>query len=173
MPHAGGSGQGFSHSGDDLSTASFAEGLANVVTGNLDYSRQQAIIAAEQAYNSSEAALAHKRAIAIQENSAALERELRQSQYQDTVAGMRASGLNPALMYGGGSAQLVSSAAPSGGSVSRASIGSHSAPHAGGALPVIAGALISAGAMLANSAFIANGRLIAPVSLSTPNKIGF
>lgn len=159
---------GGSNSAEDSSSASLGEGLNNLLTGNVDYQRQQALMEAEQAYNSAEAEKAHQRSVALQENSAALERELRQSQYQDTVAGMRAAGLNPALMYGGGSAQLVSSAPPVGGSGSRASIGPRSAPHAGAAASMIAGALISAGAMLANSAL--TGKIVSGVA---PRKIGF
>lgn len=142
----GGSGSGTSEG------ASGAAGVNNLLTGNLDYQRQVELMNAEQAFNSAEAQKAHERSVALQENSAALERELRQNQYQDTVTGMRAAGLNPAMMYGGGTAPLVNSAAPVGGSGLRASVGSRSAIHAGTAIPMIAGALISAGALLANSA---------------------
>lgn len=127
-------------------------GFNNLITGNLDYQRQQELLNAEQAYNSAEAEKAHARSVALQENSASLERELRQSQYQDTVAGMRAAGLNPAMLYGGGTASLVSAGAPAGGAGSRASVGSRSAVHAGQSVAMIAGAMISAGALLANSA---------------------
>lgn len=153
----------------DLSGAGIGAGLNNLVTGNLDYQRQQDILNQEMAFNSAQADIAHQRSLDLAANSAALERELRQSQYQDTVAGMRAAGLNPALMYGGGSAQLVSSAPPSGGSGSRASVGSRTAVHAGAAVPMIAGALISAGAMLANSAL--TGKVV--LGAAAKRKIGF
>ena len=132
--------------------AGVGAGINNLLTGNLDFQRQQELLNAEQAYNSAEAEKAHARSVALQENSAALERDLRKSQYQDTVAGMRAAGLNPAMLYGGGSASLVTAGAPSGGAGSRASVGSRSAIHAGQSVAMIAGAMISAGALLANSA---------------------
>ena len=64
---------GGSNSAQDSSSASVGEGLNNLLTGNVDYQRQQALMEAEQAYNSAEAEKAHQRSVALQENSAALE----------------------------------------------------------------------------------------------------
>lgn len=153
--------------GGSSDAAGIGAGVNNLLTGNLDYQRQQELLNAEQAYNSAEAEKAHARSVALQENSASLERQLRQSQYQDTVAGMRAAGLNPAMLYGGGTASLVSAGAPAGGAGSRASVGSRSAVHAGQSVAMIAGAMISAGALLANSA------LAGKFATAAPRKIGF
>lgn len=88
---AGDLASGFFRWSDNLGTASFGQSFDNLITGNLDYSRDYALQKDNQAFNALEAEKAYQRNIDMTKN-----------QYKYIVEGMKEAGLNPALLYGSG-----------------------------------------------------------------------